>query len=131
MTKEKRLIATNKTEEERDRLTEVWKKRIVSEKGYSETIAERIAEKVKSLADYMQYGHAIIAYYRQNGSFQLVTGTLISYSKDFHHSYDMKQKAETVPEMKQVHSTFIFWCMEEKGWRTFQIENFLDWKPIV
>lgn len=110
MTKEKRLIATNKTEEERDRLTEVWKKRIVSEKGYSETIAERIAEKVKSLADY-----------RQNGSFQLVTGTLISYSKDFHHSYDMKQ----------VHSTFIFWCMEEKGWRTFQIENFLDWKPIV
>ena len=27
MTKEKRLIATNKTEEERDRLTEVWKKR--------------------------------------------------------------------------------------------------------
>ena len=97
MTKEKRLIATNKTEEERDRLTEVWKKRIV------------------------QYGHAIIAYYRQNGSFQLVTGTLISYSKDFHHSYDMKQ----------VHSTFIFWCMEEKGWRTFQIENFLDWKPIV
>ena len=29
MTKEKRLIATNKTEEERDRLTEVWKKRIV------------------------------------------------------------------------------------------------------
>ena len=121
MTKEKRLIATNKTEEERDRLTEVWKKRIVSEKGYSESIAERIAEKVKSLADYMQYGHAIIAYYRQNGSFQLVTGTLISYSKDFHRSYDMKQ----------IHSTFIFWCMEEKGWRTFQIENFLDWKPIV
>ena len=35
MTKEKRLIATNKTEEERDRLTEVWKKRIVSEKGFS------------------------------------------------------------------------------------------------
>lgn len=120
MTKEKRLIATNKTEEKKDRLTEVWKKRIVSEKGYSESIAERIAEKVKSLADYMQYGHAIIAYYRQNGSFQLVTGTLISYSKDFHHSYDMKQ----------IHSTFIFWCMEEKGWRTFQIENFLDWKPI-
>ena len=48
MTKEKRLIATNKTEEKKDRLTEVWKKRIVSEKGYSESIAERIAEKVKS-----------------------------------------------------------------------------------
>ena len=30
MTKEKRLIATNKTEEERDRLTEVWKKPIFS-----------------------------------------------------------------------------------------------------
>ena len=77
MTKEKRLAATKETKEQKDRLTEVWKRRIVSEKGYSETIAERIAEKVKSLANYMQYGHAIIAYYRQNGNFQLVTGTLI------------------------------------------------------
>lgn len=79
MTKEKRLIATNKTEEQRDRLTEVWKRRIVVEKGYPETIAERIANRVKALADYMQYGHAIIAFYKQNGNFQLVTGTLISY----------------------------------------------------
>lgn len=121
MTKEKRRTATKETEEQRDLLTEVWKRRIAAEKGYSETIAEQIAEKVKSLAEYMQYGHAIIAFYRQNGSFQLVTGTLISYARDFHHAYDMKQ----------VHSTFIFWCMEEKGWRSFQIENFLDWKPIV
>ena len=97
MTKEKRLAATKETKEQKDRLTEVWKRRIVSEKGYSETIAERIAEKVKSLANYMQYGHAIIAYYRQNGNFQLVTGTLISYNRDFHHSYDMTQ----------VHSTFL------------------------
>ena len=55
MTKEKRLAATKETKEQKDRLTEVWKRRIVSEKGYSETIAERIAEKVKSLADHMQY----------------------------------------------------------------------------
>lgn len=58
MTKEKRLAATKETKEQKDLLTEVWKRRIVSEKGYSETIAERIAEKVKSLANYMQYGHA-------------------------------------------------------------------------
>ena len=45
MTKEKRLTATKETKEQKDRLTEVWKRRIVSEKGYSETIAERIAEK--------------------------------------------------------------------------------------
>lgn len=121
MTKEKRLIANKKQEEQRDRLTEVWKKRIVVEKGYSETIAERIANRVKALAEYMQYGHAIIAFYKQNGNFQLVTGTLISYHREFRHSYDMQQ----------VHSTFVFWCMEEKGWRSFQIENFLDWKPIV
>jgi len=56
MTKEKRLAATKETKEQKDLLTEVWKRRIVSEKGYSETIAERIAEKVKSLANYMQYG---------------------------------------------------------------------------
>ena len=73
MTKEKRLAATKETKEQKDLLTEVWKRRIVSEKGYSETIAERIAEKVKSLANYMQYGHAIIAYYRQNGNFLFIS----------------------------------------------------------
>ena len=113
MTKEKRLAATKETKEQKDLLTEVWKRRIVSEKGYSETIAERIAEKVKSLANYMQYGHAIIAYYRQNGNFQLVTGTLISYNRDFHHSYDMTQ----------VHSTFIFWCMEEKDRKSTRLNS--------
>lgn len=102
-------------------LMEKWKKRIVEEKGCPESAAEKMALKVKSLAEHMQYGHAIIAYHKQDGTFQLVTGTLISYHTEFKHSYDIKQ----------VHSAFVYWCMEEEGWRTFQIENFLGWKAIV
>ena len=101
MTEKKQSETDKEQEGQRERLTEAWKRRIVVEKGYPETIAERIANRVKALADYMQYGHAIIAFYKQNGNFQLVTGTLISYHREFRHSYDMQQ----------VHSTFIFWCI--------------------
>lgn len=101
--------------------TEVWKRRIKAEKGYSDAIVERIAGRLESLAKYMQYGHAIIAYHKQDGTFQLATGTLISYPREFKHPYNMQD----------VHSAFIYWSMEAEGWRTFQIENFLEWKPIV
>ena len=49
-----------------------WKKRIVFEKGYTESCAEWMAERLEALLDHMQYGHATIAYRKQNGSFQLV-----------------------------------------------------------
>lgn len=118
MKKNERLNAKCKTE---DHLTELWKRRIVQEKGYPESIAERITRRLKSLAEYMQYGHAIIAFYKKDGTFQLVTGTLISYQREFQHPFSVQQ----------VHSVFTFWCMEAKGWRTFQIENFLEWKPMI
>ncbi len=101
--------------------TDRWKRRILSEKKCTESMADSIVSRVIALTDYMQYGHAIIAFYKQNGSFQLVTGTLISYQQEFHQAYDVEQ----------VRYTFIFWCLEEKGWRSFQLENFLAWKPIV
>lgn len=102
-------------------LTEKWKKRIVNEKGYSENAAMCIARKLRKLAEYMQYGYAIIAYYKRDGTFQLVTATLTSYSREFNQPYNIFQ----------VHGAFVYWNVESGGWRTFQIENFLDWKPMI
>lgn len=59
MTKEKRLIATNKTEEERDRLTEVWKKRIVSENTVESQLTKAISFLRKRLKD--QYDLGLLA----------------------------------------------------------------------
>lgn len=47
----------------------VWKRRIVSEKGFSEKSAERIAQRCVELIERMQYGNAMIAFYKQDGTF--------------------------------------------------------------
>ncbi|KXU47648.1 hypothetical protein HMPREF2533_01513, partial [Bacteroides fragilis] len=65
-----------------------WKKRIVFEKGYTESCAEWMAERLEALLDHMQYGHATVAYRKQNGSFQLVKATLIYYEAEFRKKYD-------------------------------------------
>ena len=39
-----------------------WKKRIVFEKGYTESCAEWMVERLEALLDHMQYGHATVAY---------------------------------------------------------------------
>lgn len=107
--------------EKKDPLIESWKRRIVEEKGCSETVAERISLRLKSLAEHMQYGHAVIAYYKQDGTFQMVTGTLRPYPQEFRQPYDILR----------VQGTFVYWNVEIQGWRTFLIENFLEWKAIV
>ena len=114
---------TNSSEKDEDLkgLTEKWKKRIVNEKGYSEDTAMCYARKLWKLAKYMQYGYAIIAYYKRDGTFQMVTATLTPYDKEFNHPYDIYQ----------VRSAFTYWNVESGGWRTFQIENFLEWKPMI
>ena len=65
-----------------------WKKRIVFEKGYTEMCAEWMAERLEALTDHLQYGHAAIAYQKQNGDFKLVKATLIYYEAEFHKKYD-------------------------------------------
>ena len=55
----------------------VWKKRIVSEKGFSEKYAERIVQKCIELIERMQYGNAMIAFYKQDGTFCMEQGTLV------------------------------------------------------
>lgn len=118
MKKQKKPKAKN---EKWIQLTESWKRRIVEEKGYSEIVAERIAQRIGALAEHMQYGHAIIAYYKQNGIFQMATGTLIYYPKEFKQPYDIMH----------MRGTFVYWNVEVQGWRTFLIENFLEWRPII
>ena len=48
-------------------------------------------------------------------------GTLIHYEADFHRKYDIGR----------IQNHVVYWDIEQQGWRTFQIENFLEWKPVV
>lgn len=98
----------------------LWKIRIILEKNYMENCAAWMAGRIESLIDYMQYGQALIAYHKQDGTFKLVKATLIPYQKAFEKEYDITRIAGTV----------IYWDIELQEWRTFQLENFLEWRPI-
>lgn len=100
---------------------ESWKRRIMLEKDYTEACAQWMAERIATLTEHMQYGHALIAYYKQTGEFQLVKATLIYYESDFGRAYDASR----------VQGAVVYWNTELQGWRTFQLENFLEWRPVV
>lgn len=98
-----------------------WKRRIVLEKDYTPECASWMAQRLERLLDYMQYGHAAIAYRKQDGTFCLVTGTLVYYERAFRKRHDATQITGAV----------LYWDVEQQAWRTFQVENFMEWKPIV
>ena len=98
-----------------------WKRRIVFEKGYTEKCAEWMAERLEELPDHLQYGHAVIAYRKQNGDFRLVKATLIYYEAEFHKKYDPTK----------IEGTVVYWNVDEQRWTTFQVENFMEWRPMA
>ena len=93
----------------------VWKKRIVSEKGFSEKCAERIVQKCIELIERMQYGNAMIAFYKQDGTFCMEQGTLVGYEKFFHREYQNTPRQESI----------VYWSTEQHAWRRFMIGNLL------
>ena len=98
-----------------------WKRQIMLEKDYTEQCSEWMAERLEALLDHMQYGHATVAYRKQNGSFQLVKATLIYYEAEFHKKYDPAE----------VEGAVVCWNVDEQRWTTFQVENFMEWRPVV
>ena len=114
MKKQKRQVSQSEAMKAR------WKRRIVMEKSYPEGTAQWMAERLEALIEYMQYGHAAVAYMKQDGTFKLVKATLIHYENEFHRNY----------EITRVTGTIIFWDVEQQAWRNFQLENFLEWRPI-
>ena len=110
-----------RTESQNEVMKTKWKRRIMAEKSYLENTAQWMAERLADLLDHMQCGHALIAYNKQNGEFRLVKGTLIQYEPEFHKAYDPTK----------IEGAVVYWDVEQGGWRTFQVENFLEWNPIV
>lgn len=55
-----------------------------------------MAERIESLIDHMQYGHALIAFYKQDGTFKLVKATLIHYENEFHRNYEITRVTGTI-----------------------------------
>ena len=90
-------------------LRNLWKIRIMLEKNYTETCATWMARRIESLI-----------YHKQDGTFRLAKATLLPYKADFRRDYDITR----------VTSTIAFWDVELQAWKTFQLENFLEWSPI-
>ena len=97
-----------------------WKIRIMLEKAYTEDAAQWMTDRIESLIDYMQYGYALVAYYKQDGTFRFVKATLLPYEGSFHRTYDIKR----------IEGHIIYWDVDLQAWRSFQLENFLEWRPI-
>lgn len=96
--------------------------RIMQEKEYTESCSRWMVNRLEALADHMQYGHAVIAYRLQTGDFRLVKGTLLYYACTFGKPYAFKDIKGGV---------MLYWDVEAQGWRTFQAENFLEWRAVV
>lgn len=109
-----------KTASLHEALRNLWKIRIMMEKNYTETCATWMARRIEGLIDHMQYGCALIAYHKQDGTFKLVKATLLPYEATFHRKY----------EITRITATIVFWDVEQQAWRNFQLENFLEWSPI-
>ena len=104
-----------------ERVEKLWKKRIRQETDLSDETITWMVQRIRQLTNYMLYGIALIAYRKQNGEFYMARGTLVYYEADFHRKYDIER----------IKNHVVYWDIEQQGWRTFQIENFLEWKPIV
>lgn len=99
----------------------LWKIRIMLERGYTENCAEWMAQRVEELVDYMQYGCALVAYHKQDGTFKMVKATLLPYRDTFRKEYDILKVTGTV----------VYWDIDLQAWRSFLLENFLEWRPVV
>lgn len=101
-------------------LRNLWKIRIRLEKNYTEECASWMAERLEDLIDHMQYGYALVALHKQDGSFKLVKATLIPYESYFRKEYDIMR----------ITGAIVYWDVDLQAWRTFQLENFLEWRPV-
>ena len=55
-----------------------------------------------------------------NGKFKFVKATLRYYEAEFHKKYNPAN----------VEAAVVYWDIDEQGWRTFQMENFLEWRVM-
>ena len=91
------------------------------EKEYTKSAAQWMTDRLENLIDYMLYGYALIAYYKQDGTFKFVKATLLPYESHFHQRYDIQR----------IEGHVVYWDVDIQAWRSFQPENFLEWRPVV
>ena len=116
-----------------EKTKKLWEKRITENTTLSMESVQWMAQRINSLLEYMRYGYALIAYRKQDGSFYMGRGTLVSYESDFKKKHDMTSIKAHVAywDASDVYKRQAYWDAEQQGWRTFLIENFMEWRPIV
>ena len=60
-----------------EKTKKLWEKRITENTTLSMESVQWMAQRINSLLEYMQYGYALIAYRKQDGSFYMGRGTLV------------------------------------------------------
>ena len=51
---------------------------------------------------------------------KFVKATLLPYERRFHREYDIQR----------IEGHIVYWDVDLQAWRSFQLENFLEWRPI-
>lgn len=110
-----------KTKKNYNSLIELWKKRIMAEKEIPAIDARQMADKIMNLICYMRNGYVIIAYRKQDGKFCMEKATLMNYEKEFQRKFEVERIPNSIP----------YWSIEKNAWRTFRMENLLEWKKLV
>ena len=77
-----------------EKAKKLWEKRITENTTLSMESVQWMAQRINSLLEYMRYGYALIAYRKQDGSFYMGRGTLVSYESDFKKKHDMTERRQ-------------------------------------
>jgi len=100
---------------------ERWTRSICLERSISQKLVQERIYRLESLLDHMLHGHAVVAFHRKDGEFRLTKATLIRYDWFFRKPFSINEIKHTIP----------YWDVSEQGWRTFELENFLEWRPVA
>lgn len=108
-----------RTVSESEAMKRKWEKRIMQEKNYSEIPPNGWHNIWKpywtTCNTDMPSSHST----NKTGS-QIVKATLRYYEAEFHKKYNPAN----------VEAAVVYWDIDEQGWRTFQMENFLEWRVM-
>ena len=98
----------------------LWKIRIMLEKNYTENCATWMAKRIESLIDTCNTDMRSLPIIGRTEHSDSSGQTLLPYKNMFRQDYDIAR----------VTTTIAYWDIEQQAWRTFQLENFLEWSPV-
>ena len=98
----------------------MWCKQMKDNKGWNHDQCMDQVSLIIQVLQQMLRGYAAISYLQKDGTPKLARGTLAYYEHFFNTPFQWVNQNGTIP----------FWDGDAKVWRTFQVENLLDWRLV-